>query len=74
MRLPALFGTFTMDEAEKVLDITVQQQKEFMVNASHELRTPLTIIRTEFETFLRNKNNYMQNLISFWKILINHPP
>ena len=30
MRLPALCGTFTMDEAVKVLDITVQQQQEVM--------------------------------------------
>jgi len=30
MRLPALCGTFTMDEAAKVLDITVQQQQELM--------------------------------------------
>jgi hypothetical protein len=30
MRLPALCGTFTMDEAEKVLNITVQQQQELM--------------------------------------------
>ena len=30
MRLPALCGAFTMDEAEKVLDITVQQQQEAM--------------------------------------------
>ena len=30
MRLPALCGTFTMDEAKKVLDITVQQQQELM--------------------------------------------
>jgi hypothetical protein len=29
-RLPALCGTFTMDEAKKVLDITVQQQQELM--------------------------------------------
>ena len=30
MRLPALCGTFTMDEAAKVLDITVKQQQELM--------------------------------------------
>src|SRR3990167_3805345 len=30
MRLPALCGTFTLDDAEKILNITVQQQTELM--------------------------------------------
>ena len=73
MRLPALCGTFTMDEATKVLDITVKQQQELMTaDTLFKQRKQVLAHPGKLETLSSRSENKQVELLPASKIRVKN--
>ncbi len=59
----------TINELLNRLEFSIQQQKQFIIDASHEMRTPVTAIKGTLEVLLRKKRTAEQYEIKINEVL-----